>query len=232
MDKTIEWAMERIVNWNGRSKTKKIRGGRLRHRAAVPAPAELGFVEIETGKVLSPAEAIERWHPTGDPKEQAALESEMAEITAALAVMDRFHPVRPTFIQQFSGIKTMMTPAEYRNHLAREEEAWAVIQRCRQLGETWAENEARLGRVAGRVQELTPWAGLAIPLSAIQKRGPLFLRLVKLPRRYREDFLKSIGELEKPGAYCEEVSALGSFSFLFLIHREEQDEKLVNCWPP
>jgi V/A-type H+-transporting ATPase subunit I len=210
------------------ARTKKIQvAGRLHHRVAVLRRLqELGFVEIETGKVLSPAEAIERWHPTGDPKEQAALESEMAEITAALAVMDRFHPVRPTFIQQFSGIKTMMTPAEYRNHLAREEEAWAVIQRCRQLGETWAENEARLGRVAGRVQELTPWAGLAIPLSAIQKRGPLFLRLVKLPRRYREDFLKSIGELEKPGAYCEEVSALGSFSFLFLIHREEQDEKL------
>jgi hypothetical protein len=96
------------------ARTKKIRvAGRLRHRAAVLRRLqELGFVEIETGKVLSPAEAIERWHPTGDPKEQAALESEMAEITAALAVMDRFHPVRPTFIQQFSGIKTMMTPAE------------------------------------------------------------------------------------------------------------------------
>src|SRR5690554_34931 len=210
------------------ARTKKIQvAGRLHHRVAVLRRLqELGFVEIETGKVLPPAEAAEKWHPTGDPQEQAALESELAEITAALAVMDRFHPVRPTFIQQFSGIKTMMTPVEYRNHLAREEEAWTVIKLCRELGEAWAENESRLGRLAGRVQELVSWADLAIPLSAVKKRGPLFLRLIKLPRRYKENFLKSIKELEKPGPYCEKVSTLGSFSFFILIYREEQDAKL------
>ncbi len=192
------------------ARTKKIRvAGRLHHRTAVLRRLqELGFVEIETGKV-SPAEAAGEWHPAGDPQEQAALESELAEITAALAVMDRFHPVRPTFIQQFSGVKTMMTPAEYQNYLAREEEAWTAM-----------------GRLAGRIQELTPWTGLMIPLSAVQKRGPLFLHLIKLPQRYKENFFKNIGELEKPGAYCEEVSTLGSFSFFFLIYREEQDEKL------
>ena len=212
---------------NGRSKNEKDPGGgRLHHRTAVLRRLqELGFVEIETGKV-SPAEAAGEWHPAGDPQEQAALESELAEITAALAVMDRFHPVRPTFIQQFSGVKTMITPAEYQNYLAREEEAWIAIKLCRQLGEAWAENESRLGRLAGRIQELTPWTGLMIPLSAVQKRGPLFLHLIKLPRRYKENFFKNIGELEKPGAYCEEVSTLGSFSFFFLIYREEQDEKL------
>ncbi|NLY89817.1 MAG: hypothetical protein GX085_09420 [Firmicutes bacterium] len=210
------------------ARTKKIRvAGRLHHRAAVLRRLqELGFVEIETGRVIPPAETAEKWHPTGDTQEQAALESELAEITAALAVMDRFHPVRPTFIQQFSGIKTMMTPAEYRNYLAQEEEAGTVIGLCRRLGEAWTETESRLGRLAGRVQELTPWASMEIPLSAIKKRGPLILRLIKIPRRYKENLRKNIDELEKPGAYCEEISTLGSFSFLFLIHREEQDEKL------
>ena len=44
------------------ARTKKIRvAGRLRHRAAVLRRLqELGFVEIETGKVLSPAEAIRK----------------------------------------------------------------------------------------------------------------------------------------------------------------------------
>ena len=70
----------------------------------------------------------------------------MAEITAALAVMDRFHPVRPPLFNSLAERQSHDDPGEYRNHLAREEEAWAVIQRCRQLGEAWAENEARLGR--------------------------------------------------------------------------------------
>ena len=113
------------------ARTKKIRvAGRLHHRAAVlKRLQELGFVEIETGKALPPADG--KWHPTGDAQEQAALEGELVEITAALAVLDRFHPVRPTFIQQFSGIKTMMTPAEYQNCLAREDEAWGAIKLCR-----------------------------------------------------------------------------------------------------
>lgn len=208
------------------ARTKKIRvAGRLHHRAAVlKRLQELGFVEIETGKALPPADG--KWHPTGDAQEQAALEGELVEITAALAVLDRFHPVRPTFIQQFSGIKTMMTPAEYQNCLAREDEAWGAIKLCRRLGEAWAENESRLGQLAGRIQELTPWTALDIPLSAVQKRGPLFLRLIKIPRRYKAEFLKSIEELEKPGVYCEEVSTLGSSSYFFLIYREEQEEKL------
>src|SRR5690554_1224668 len=222
------------------AKTKKIRvAGRLDHREAVLRRLqELGFVEIETGEALSQSGTAEKWHPAGNTQEQAALEGELAEIAAALAVMDRFHRIRPTFIQQFSGVKTMMTPAEYQNYLAREEEAGTVIKFCRRLAEAWTENESNLGRIAGRVQELTPWTGLDIPLSAVRKRGPLFLRLIKIPRRYKEIFIKNIQEIEKSGVYnrpevynklkvyYEEVTTLGSFSFLFMVHREEQDEQV------
>src|SRR5690554_841559 len=205
------------------AKTKKIRvAGRIAHRKAVLRRLqELGFVEIQAG-----ASSGEGWDFTGDSEEQAALENELAEISSALAVMDRFHRPKPTFIQQFSGVKTMMTPAEYQNYLAREEESGTIIKFCLRLDAAWTENESRLNRVAGRRKELAPWVELDIPLCTVKKRGPLFLRMVKIPRRYKSIFLQKTAELEKPGVYRQETATLDSFVYLFIVSHEKQEEKV------
>lgn len=205
------------------AKVKKIRiAGRIAHQKAVlHRLQELGFVEIQAG---IPAE--EGWGNAGDSQEQAVLENELVEIAGALAVIDRFHRQKPTFIQQFSGVKTMMTPAEYQNYLAREEESGAVIERCVKLDAAWTENEARLNQIAGRRKELAPWHELDLPLSAVGKRGPLFLQLVKMPRRYKNVFLQKTAELEEPGVYCQELAEPDSFAYFFIVFHEKQEEKI------
>ena len=75
--------------------------GKLVHREAIlQRLQELGFVELDSG-----APVAAEWSLEQKKQEEAELERELASLNGALAMMERFHPRKPTFIQ-FSGIKT------------------------------------------------------------------------------------------------------------------------------
>lgn len=206
------------------ARMKRIRVlGKLRSREAVlQRLQELGFVEVEAG-----ARPLEGWDFRQWKDKEARLEREIADISGALAMMERFHRRKPSFIQQFSGIKTMMTSTEYQNYLAREEEAESVVKICRQLESAWSQIENQLNTVAGREAELGPWANLDIPLSALGAEGSTQSLLVRVSLKNKNLLYKTLEEIEGPAVYVEEIVKDGTNIGLFLLfHRSLEAEVL------
>lgn len=205
-----------------RMKRIQIIGRRMHQEAVLQRLHELAFVEVETG--LTPAEG---WSPHQRKEKEVALEKEAAEISVALSMMERFHRQKPTFIQQFSGIKTMMTPSEYRNHLAQEEEAGEFLLHCRELESAWNKNETARQRIASRRADLIAWGNLDLPLSALGRGKRVVSLLVKLPVRSRVAFMQALEKIEGPMAYIEEISVVGAETHLFLLSRLEQESEIL-----
>lgn len=195
--------------------------GRLVHREAIlQRLQELGFVELDSG-----APAATEWSFEQKKQEEAELEREIASLNSALAMMERFHPRKPTFIQQFSGIKTGMTTDQYQNFLAQEEKAATIIEKCRELETSWTRLENNLSTIDGRLAELHPWLKLDVPLSALDQSGPVRALLVKASPRSKRALGQAFSELDGPAVYVEEVGAEKTgLYWLVIFHQKVEDQ--------
>jgi len=197
--------------------------GKLLHREAVlQRLQELGFFEVESG-----AHPAEGWSFKQRKEKEAELERELSDLNSALAMMERFHRRKPTFIQQFSGIKTGMTNDEYQNYLAREEEAASVIDSCRRLETEWTKLENTLSALTERIHELAPWLKLDIPLSALGPQGSTTSLLVKVSPKKLGALEEAFAEIETPGVYRETVNTQKDAVYLFLLFRKELEEEVT-----
>jgi V/A-type H+-transporting ATPase subunit I len=135
--------------------------GLKRHKASYLAELQrLGLVEL-----IKPA-AEERWTTeSGEAigRELHHIDERLAEINRVLAVFERFAPQRPSFVEQFAGIKTVLTWEEQQNYLARQEDAVSLTDRVfnAEKEHTWLEQEKL--RVEREIASLQPWAGLDLP---------------------------------------------------------------------
>lgn len=199
--------------------------GKLVHREAIlQRLQELGFVELDSG---APPSA--EWGFKQKKQEEAGLEREIADLNGALAMMERFHRRKPTFIQQFSGIKTGMTTDQYQNFLAQEEKAAVIVRRCRELETSWTRLENNLTAVAGRLTELNPWLKLDIPLSALEQSGAVRALLVKAPPRYKRALGQAFSEIDGPPVYVEEIGVEKTGLYWLVIFHQKLEAQVTKA---
>lgn len=199
--------------------------GKLVHREAIlHRLQELGFVELESGALPST-----QWDYKRSKREEGDLEREIADLNGALSMMERFHRRKPTFIQQFSGIKTGMTTDQYQNYLAQEERAGSIIQRCRDLEAAWTKLENNLTALNGRIEELTPWLKLDIPLAALEQSGAVRAILVKVSPRHKRGLGEALAEIDGPAVYVEEIGVEKTSVNWFMIFHEKVEAQVTKA---
>src|SRR5690554_6172013 len=101
--------------------------GLVRHKTSFLSELQrLGLVEI---KAL-PGEGEESHsEPQAElRRELSAIDERLHRINQVLAILERFVPQRPNFIEQFAGMKTVLTWEEQQNFLARERQFTELCQ--------------------------------------------------------------------------------------------------------
>ena len=100
--------------------------GLVRNKASFLSELQrLGLVEL-----IEPA-AEDRRSETEEMirNELFLIEEKLGEINRILEVFERFAPQKPNFVEQFSGMKTVLTWEEQQNYLAKKEETTRLADR-------------------------------------------------------------------------------------------------------
>ena len=104
----------------------------------------------------------------------AALEREIGELERTIAFFDRVAPRRPNLIEQFAGIKTVLTETEFRSFALDTDAVRKIIERAKG-------HESELGRISGRLHDmevlhaqLAPW--LELPLTRAELDGTRYVQ--------------------------------------------------------
>lgn len=139
--------------------------GLLQHKSSFLSELQrLGLVEL-----TEPAAEERRW----ETEEEIAtklrrIEERLGEVNRVLTIFERFAPLKPNFIEQFSGIKTVLTWEEQQNYLAKREEAQALADRVFDAEKAYNSLVQEITKVEREIKALTPWAGLDLPVEAWQ----------------------------------------------------------------
>lgn len=117
-------------------------------------------VEIEQLGEDSPVLGNEAESREALEKELGVLDHEMADIQRALAFIERFFPVRPNAVQQFTGVRTYLTAREFNRMTDERDQVAEAVQKAGGLNDALSENAHRREALSTEKRALAPWEKL------------------------------------------------------------------------
>lgn len=134
--------------------------GLKRHKASFLSELQrLGLVELI--KPAGEENRVETGEAIGN--ELRRIDEQLSEINRVLMVFERFAPLKPNFIEQFSGTKTVLTWEEHQNYLAQKETAARLSEEIFNAEKDYARLEQEKTKIEREMETLKPWAGLDLP---------------------------------------------------------------------
>jgi len=123
---------------------------------------KLGLVEI-TDISTEQAERFEK-----ESLEQiGAIEKDLNRLSRVLAVLNRFDPQKPNLVEQFTGIRTVLTEQEREELLSRSDELVSIVESILQDESTYNRLEQENAETKRGLAELAPWEGLQLSVEEI-----------------------------------------------------------------
>lgn len=137
--------------------------GLVEHKSSFLSELQrLGLVEL-----IEPAEEEKRLGTEEEIAEKLRqVEEKLGEINRVLTIFERFAPLKPNFIEQFAGIKTVLTWEEQQNYLAKREKAKDLAEQVFTAEYEHNILEQEIVRIERELKALQPWAELDLPVEA------------------------------------------------------------------
>ena len=137
--------------------------GLARHKSSFLSELQrLGLVEL-----VEPSEEEISSGPEEELRTRLEqIEEKLSEIKRGLAILEQFAPQRPNFIEQFAGMKTVLTWEEQQNYLAETEKFEELITELFRSETEHTRVEQERAQIERKISDLLPWAGLDLPLHA------------------------------------------------------------------
>jgi V/A-type H+-transporting ATPase subunit I len=114
--------------------------------------------------------------PEQNKTQLLAVETELAQLNRLLTIFDRFVPQKPNLVEQFAGMKTVMTWEERQNILANENELVSLKEEAFRLDEEYSRKEQSIHQTERELDGVLPWGNLVLPVEAW--KGTARLRVV------------------------------------------------------
>lgn len=157
-------------------------------------------------------------------KRAADLDHQMADIDRALQFIDRYHRVRPTVIQQFTGIRNNMTRAEYEIRLASLSEVPGWVTRTDELNGVLNDVAQQRASYEAEMGALGPWRPLDITESELAGTATVKIMAGSVENG-RLDLLRDGLLSSEAGASYELVSLDSRLSYIVLfLPRNDADQ--------
>ncbi|MGE5549211.1 MAG: V-type ATP synthase subunit I, partial [Bacteroidota bacterium] len=131
-----------------------------------------------------------------EPPAVSALERQIGDLERILAFFDRVAPRRANLIEQFAGVKTILTEREFITLAADAQAAERLSERVRAVEAGMAEIAARLHEERAMQAQLEPWSGL--PLTRADLNGTRHVQIVLglVPADRYADFVPALRAAE------------------------------------
>ena len=207
--------------------------GLVRNKASFLSELQrLGLVEL-----IEPA-AEDRRSETEEMirNELFLIEEKLGEINRILEVFERFAPQKPNFVEQFSGMKTVLTWEEQQNYLAKKEETTRLADRVFNAEKEHNLLEQEKVKVEREISALRPWTNLDLPVASWSGSK----RVAILLGSFDQNLQALVGELEqeKIPYYCQVIGEYDNRIYMaFFYLRESRAEEILRAkgfaaaWP-
>ncbi|MGE5598021.1 MAG: V-type ATP synthase subunit I [Bacteroidota bacterium] len=149
-------------------------------------------------------------------RREAALNREVAALEHFLTFLDRHHPVRPNLIEQFAGVKTVLTEEEFAALAEDREAAGRLIQEASGAEASLADIAARRQESLNRQAALSPWRALTLTRDELSGTKRVQLLTGFIDARHRDEFAARLAERD-PRPVLIPVGGDGTQEALVLI---------------
>ncbi|NLM37238.1 MAG: V-type ATP synthase subunit I [Firmicutes bacterium] len=156
------------------------------------------------------------------------VEEKLGEINRVLAIFERFAPQRPNFIEQFAGIKTVLTWEEQQNYIARREEAEKLAQQIFAAEKEHGLLEQERLKVEREMLALRPWAKLDLPAEEWRGSRRVAILLGSYDREPRI-LAEALTEAEVPCIYRVIGEDENRTYLIFFCWRDGQAEEILKA---
>ncbi|MEW5783567.1 MAG: V-type ATP synthase subunit I [Bacillota bacterium] len=146
-------------------------------------------------------------------------ETQLGEVRYCLDFLQRYFPVRKSFVQQFTGAKLELSPNEYSEYISGTELA-SLYGACREAEENMTRIRNEETRCHDLLEALKPWAPFPLPLDQVKNSRRVCMVLAAIPLEtypaLRESLTSVLAEI-----YLEEVSLVQDQAHCFFIYLVE-----------
>lgn len=95
-------------------------------------------------------------------------ETDLAEVRYYLDLLQRYYPVRKSFIEQFTGSKIELTEEKYHKYINQKEKFKEISSSCRSIEENISQIQNEETQAANLIEELTPFKTFKLPLEEVK----------------------------------------------------------------
>lgn len=153
-------------------------------------------------------------------------ERKLAEIGRALNFLEQIAPVKPTFIQQFAGVKTYLTEAEFKKLAVDEGRLKQLLDELLKIEQDLVQIQSKKNQLETIFETFEPWRNL--DLTADDLEGTKNTQVILGTFDGQIDRLRQGLAAKELPVYMEVISReqIGSL-LLFIVLRENQEEVLA-----
>jgi V/A-type H+/Na+-transporting ATPase subunit I len=170
------------------------------------------LVDLKTGKSWEEFEAL--LEPDHPGESAADFDSRLSKIRFCLDFFQRHFPIRKNFVQQFTGAKLEVTPAQFSGYVDNFGQVNKLYESCRQVDDELARIRNEETQYTNLIAELVPWKNLRVPLEVI-KDGSFAVMRLQIVANDNLEYIKDKLKQEIPDAYLEIISGDNEYTYLF-----------------
>lgn len=189
---------------------------------------ELGLVEITefTEEDQNQARLISPDQIRVENLEQSGLiDRKLAEIGRALNSLEQVAPVKPSFIQQFAGVKTYLTDADFKKLAADEERLKQVVEELLKIEQDLVQVQTKKNQLETSYETFKPWQKL--DLTAQDLEGTANTQIVLGTFEGQVDQLHQALVEKELSVYLEVINQEQLSSLLLLIMLRDNQEEIL-----
>ncbi len=184
----------------------------------VSALHKMGAVELVDVKEGGSWEDFSRLLEPDRPAEEISeLESTLGEIRYCLDFLQRYFPVRKSFVEQFTGSKLSLEREQFEQLIKNRDQLKDVARACREADEKMARLRNEETQARNLIGELEPWASLDVPFAEVKTGARAVRELITVPTD-RFELLKQELDSRFPAHYLEPVSADNEYTYCLAIY--------------
>lgn len=154
------------------------------------------------------------------------IDRKLAEIGRALNFLDQIAPIKPSLIQQFAGVKTYLTEAEFKKLVAEEGRLKELVDELLKIDRDLVQIQSKKNQLETLLETFRPWRKLDLTAGELEGTKNAQVILGTYEGRVAE-LRQALAEKELP-VYLEVIDQEQLVSLLLLIVlRDSQEEALA-----
>lgn len=189
---------------------------------------ELGLVEIaefaeedlDQARLISPDQIREEYL-----EQSGIIDRKLAEIGRALNSLDQVAPVKASFIQQFAGVKTYLTDADFKKLAADEERLKQVVEELLKIDQDLVQVQTKKNQLETLLETFKPWQKL--DLTARDLEGTANTQVVLGTFEGQIDELHQALVEKGLSVYLEVINQEQLSSLLILVVLRDNQEEIM-----